>query len=63
MSGDDFEGAHHVVGFVLEDVAVVEVFSGDSLRSDDDAGDDAGGALDCVLPAPSRWVGRGGGGE
>src|ERR1700692_4001134 len=24
-SGDDFEGAHHVVGFVFEDVAVVEV--------------------------------------
>ena len=48
---DDFEGAHHVVGFVLEDVAVVEVFSGVAVEVDDDAGDHVGGALDGVFPA------------
>ena len=58
MSGDDFEGTHHVVGFVLEDVAVVEVFSGEALELDDDAGYRAWGTLDCVLPAQSHWVGR-----
>jgi hypothetical protein len=38
-SGDDFERAHHVVRFVFEDVAVVEVFAGVAFEADDDAGD------------------------
>ena len=59
--GDGDEGAHHVVGFVLEDVAVVEVFAGVAYEGDDDAGDCAGWALDYILPA-SFEGGRGGGG-
>ncbi len=55
---DDFEGAHHVVGFVLEDVAVVEVFAGVALELDDDAGYGAGGALDGVFPARFVRSGR-----
>jgi hypothetical protein len=51
--GDDFEGAHHVVGLVLENVAVVEVIAGVAFE----AGDDAAGALNSLFP-----VGVAGGG-
>jgi len=62
LSGDDFEGAHHVVGFVFEDVAVVEVSAGVAFEADDDTGDGAGRALNGVLPAKFVGVGCGGGG-
>ncbi len=50
-SGDDFEWAHHVVGFVFEDVAVVEVFAGVAFEADDDARYCTGRALNGVFPA------------
>src|ERR1700679_1752142 len=50
-SGDDFEGAHHVVGFVFEDVAVVEVFARVAFEADDNAGDHSGGTLNDIFPA------------
>ena len=59
----DFEGPHHVVGFVLQDVAVVEVVTGVTGEADDDASDDAGGALDDIFPAElvgGGLLGRGG---
>src|SRR5882757_8824523 len=60
--GDDFERTHHVVGFVFEDVAVVEVSAGVAFEADDDTGDGAGRALNGVLPAKFVGVGCGGGG-
>ena len=62
MSGDDFERAHHVVGFVLEDMAVVEVVAGVAFELDDDARDHAWRALHDVFPAALegfRWHGGG----
>ncbi len=63
MLFQDFEGPHHVVGFVFEDVAVVEVFAGVAFEVDDDAGDGAGRALDDVFPAEFVGLGWGGWGE
>jgi len=60
-SDDDFEGAHHVVGFVFEDVAVVEVVAGVAFKLDDDAGDHGGWALDDVFPAAFEGFGGDGG--
>jgi hypothetical protein len=55
--GDDFEGTHHIVGFVFEDVTVIEVFAGEPFEADDDAGDGAVGALYGVLPAEFMRLG------
>ncbi len=52
------KGAHHIVGFVLKDVAVVKVFSGEALELDDDAGYGARGALDGIFPAHLVGSGR-----
>lgn len=49
-SGGDEVGAHHVVGLVLEDVAVPEVFAGVALERNDDARDCVGWALHNVFP-------------
>jgi hypothetical protein len=49
--GDDFEGAHHVVGLVLENVAVVELLAGVAFEAGDEAGDAAAGALNSLFPA------------
>ncbi len=54
-SGYDFEGAHHVVGFVFEDVAVVEVFAGVAFEANDDARYGACRALNGVFP--TKFVG------
>ncbi len=59
--GYDLEGTHHVVGFVLEDMAVIEVFAWVAVKVDDDAGDHAGEALDGVLPALFVWLRQDGG--
>jgi hypothetical protein len=48
---DHLEGAHHIVGFVFEYVAVVEIFAGVAVETDDDACNDAWRALDDILPA------------
>jgi hypothetical protein len=57
VSGDDFEWAHHVVGFVLEDVAVVEVFAGVAFEANDYARNGACRALNGVFPA--KFIGGG----
>jgi hypothetical protein len=49
--GHDLEGTHHVVGFVLKDVAVVEIFARVAFEADDDAGYGGVRALNGVLPA------------
>lgn len=56
--GNDLEGTHHVVGFVFEDVAVVEVFAGVAFEADDNACDHAARALDGVLPTCFICFGR-----
>ena len=60
MLFQDFEGPHHVVGFVFEDVAMVEILAGVAFEVDDNAGDEAWRALDYVFPAKFVGLGRDG---
>jgi hypothetical protein len=51
MGFNDLEWAHHLVVFVLEEVAVPDVAAGVALEGNDDSGDLAGFAANGVLPA------------
>jgi hypothetical protein len=51
LRGHDHEGAHHVVVFVLEDVAVVHVAAAEDLEADEDVDDLVGVDADRVLEA------------
>jgi hypothetical protein len=62
MGFNDLEWAHHLVVFVLEEVAVPDVAAGVALEGNDDSGDLSGFAANGVLPAGfgRRWYGGGG---
>jgi hypothetical protein len=57
--GEDLEGAHHLVGFVFEEMAVPGVAACVSVKADDDAGDGTGEGADGVFPAHFAGLGVG----